>query len=248
MSEFDHAVRGRATRGSRAPARSIRRSPRRSRWSGRRQRARSSTTRRVGELRLPFSVLERRRVPSSRTSMRGRLPRQARVRRLRTTSDVVETTCDLRACSACTGGGPNRERPALLGVDANAGGAPALCEPGDAVLGFDFTHGGPPSQYDHETFAGRIYYRGRCLAQVAARATGLIDPDEVAPWRRSGIDARRSSSPAVVLPTRLDLARSERSRTRGRVRISSVTWRISPASAAARRLYPSRCPRWMLAR
>ena len=43
------------------------------------------------------------------------------------------------------------------GSSANAAVLHALCEPGDVVLGFDFAHGGHPTQCGAETFAGRNY-------------------------------------------------------------------------------------------
>jgi glycine hydroxymethyltransferase len=62
------------------------------------------------------------------------------------------------------------------GSSANAAVLHALCEPGDAVLGFDFNHGGHPTHYAGETFAGRYY---RALAYRVDRETGLVDMDEV---------------------------------------------------------------------
>jgi glycine hydroxymethyltransferase len=62
------------------------------------------------------------------------------------------------------------------GSSANAAVLHALCEPGDAVLGFDFNHGGHPTHYAAETFAGRYY---RALAYHVDLETGLVDMDEV---------------------------------------------------------------------
>jgi len=62
------------------------------------------------------------------------------------------------------------------GANANAAVLHALCEPGDAVLGFDFTHGGHPTHYAPETFAGRYY---RALAYHVRREDRLVDMDEV---------------------------------------------------------------------
>ena len=41
------------------------------------------------------------------------------------------------------------------GANANAAVLHALCDPGDVVLGFDFSHGGHPTHCAPETFAGR---------------------------------------------------------------------------------------------
>ena len=57
----------------------------------------------------------------------------------------------------------------------------ALCEPGDAVLGFDFTHGGHPTHYASETFAGRYY---RAVAYHVRREDRLVDMEEVAALAR----------------------------------------------------------------
>lgn len=66
---------------------------------------------------------------------------------------------------------------AYSGANANAAVLFALCKPGDVVLGFDFEHGGHPTHYDDETFAGR-YYRG---INYHVRADDhLVDMDEVA--------------------------------------------------------------------
>ncbi len=62
------------------------------------------------------------------------------------------------------------------GASANAAVLHALCEPGDAVLGFDFAHGGHPTQCAAETFAGRNY---RALAYHVRRDDRLVDMDEV---------------------------------------------------------------------
>lgn len=68
------------------------------------------------------------------------------------------------------------------GSSANAAVLHALCEPGDAVLGFDFEHGGHPTHYAAETFAGR-FYRG--VAYHVRRADRLVDMDEVAELART---------------------------------------------------------------
>ena len=54
------------------------------------------------------------------------------------------------------------------GANANAAVLHALCEPGDVVLGFDFTHGGHPSHYSPATFAGRALPSAR-LPRAARR-------------------------------------------------------------------------------
>jgi glycine hydroxymethyltransferase len=66
---------------------------------------------------------------------------------------------------------------AYSGSSANAAVLHALCEPGDPVLGFAFDHGGHPTHYSPDTFAGRFY---RAVAYHVDRATGLVDMDEVA--------------------------------------------------------------------
>lgn len=66
---------------------------------------------------------------------------------------------------------------AYSGADANRAVLRALCDPGDVVLGFDFEHGGHPTHYDKETFAGH-YYRG--FAYHVRESDRLVDMDEVA--------------------------------------------------------------------
>jgi glycine hydroxymethyltransferase len=63
------------------------------------------------------------------------------------------------------------------GASANAAVLHALCEPGDVVLGFDFAHGGHPSQYGDTTSAGRNY---RTFAYHVRRDDRLVDMEEVA--------------------------------------------------------------------
>jgi glycine hydroxymethyltransferase len=63
------------------------------------------------------------------------------------------------------------------GSSANAAVLHALCKPGDVILGFDFNHGGHPTHYAPETFAGRFY---DAFAYHVDRATGLVDMEEVA--------------------------------------------------------------------
>ncbi len=67
------------------------------------------------------------------------------------------------------------------GSSANYAVLQALCEPGDPVLGWDFTHGGHPSHYDRETVGGR-FYRGS--AYHVRREDRLVDMDEVAELAR----------------------------------------------------------------
>src|SRR5271165_5696375 len=62
------------------------------------------------------------------------------------------------------------------GANANAAVLHALCEPGDAVLGFDFRHGGHPTHYAPETSAGRNY---RAFAYHVRRDDRRVDMDEV---------------------------------------------------------------------
>jgi glycine hydroxymethyltransferase len=63
------------------------------------------------------------------------------------------------------------------GSSANAAVLHALCKPGDTILGFDFNHGGHPTHYAPETFAGRYY---DAFAYHVRPSTGLVDMDEVA--------------------------------------------------------------------
>ena len=62
------------------------------------------------------------------------------------------------------------------GSNANAAVLYALTDPGDTILGFDFAHGGHPSQHDAETSAGRFY---SCVTYGVRRDDGLIDFDQV---------------------------------------------------------------------
>jgi len=62
------------------------------------------------------------------------------------------------------------------GSNANAAVLYALARPGDTILGFDFSHGGHPSQHDDETFAGRFY---SSVTYGVRREDGLIDIDQV---------------------------------------------------------------------
>ncbi|HEV8066048.1 MAG TPA: serine hydroxymethyltransferase, partial [Acidimicrobiales bacterium] len=62
------------------------------------------------------------------------------------------------------------------GSNANQAVLRALCEPGEAVLGFDFNQGGHPTHYSPDTFAGRYY---RALAYGVRRSDRLVDMDQV---------------------------------------------------------------------
>ncbi len=62
------------------------------------------------------------------------------------------------------------------GSNANAGVLHALCQPGDTVLGWDFTQGGHPTQYAADTFAGR-FYKG--VSYGLRRSDRLVDMDQV---------------------------------------------------------------------
>jgi glycine hydroxymethyltransferase len=62
------------------------------------------------------------------------------------------------------------------GSCANQSVLRALCRPGDAVLGFDFAHGGHPTQYDAATFAGHYY---ETFAYHVRQSDRLVDMDEV---------------------------------------------------------------------
>jgi glycine hydroxymethyltransferase len=68
------------------------------------------------------------------------------------------------------------------GSSANQSVLRALCAPGDAVLGFDFTHGGHPTHYDPATFAGRYY---DTFAYRVRESDRLVDMDEVAALARA---------------------------------------------------------------
>jgi len=89
--------------------------------------------------------------------------------------DAIERIAISRACELF--GAEHANVQPYSGSSANAAVLHALCKPGDAVLGFDFNHGGHPTHYAEETFAGR-YYRAR--AYHVDRATGLVDMEEVA--------------------------------------------------------------------
>ena len=67
------------------------------------------------------------------------------------------------------------------GASANQSVLRAMCEPRDCVLGFDSNHGGHPTHYSPDTFAGR-YYTG--VAYHVRRSDRLVDMDEVAALAR----------------------------------------------------------------
>ncbi len=62
------------------------------------------------------------------------------------------------------------------GASANQCVLHALCEPGDPVLGWDFAHGGHPTHYHPDTFAGRYY---DAIAYHVREDDRLVDMDEV---------------------------------------------------------------------
>ncbi|MHB8244419.1 MAG: serine hydroxymethyltransferase [Acidimicrobiales bacterium] len=63
------------------------------------------------------------------------------------------------------------------GSNANMAVLHALCQPGDPILGWDFEHGGHPTQYWSGTFAGRYY---DAVAYGVRRRDRLVDMDQVA--------------------------------------------------------------------
>jgi glycine hydroxymethyltransferase len=89
--------------------------------------------------------------------------------------DAIERIAIARACELF--GAEHANVQPYSGSSANAAVLHALCEPGDAVLGFDFNHGGHPTHYATETFAGRYY---RATAYHVDRVSGLVDMEEVA--------------------------------------------------------------------
>lgn len=88
--------------------------------------------------------------------------------------DRIESLAIGRA-KALFGAGHANVQP-YSGASANAAVLHALCEPGDAVLGFDFAHGGHPTQYSPDTSAGRFY---RTFSYHVRRSDRLVDMDEV---------------------------------------------------------------------
>ena len=89
--------------------------------------------------------------------------------------DEVERLAIARACELF--GADHANVQPYSGSSANAAVLHALCKPGEKVLGFDFNHGGHPTHYAKETFAGRFY---DALAYHVHPDTGLVDMDEVA--------------------------------------------------------------------
>jgi glycine hydroxymethyltransferase len=68
------------------------------------------------------------------------------------------------------------------GSNANFCVLHALCEPGDVVLGFDFSHGGHPTHNDSATFSGRYF---DAIGYHVRRDDRLVDMDEVAELARA---------------------------------------------------------------
>jgi glycine hydroxymethyltransferase len=89
--------------------------------------------------------------------------------------DAVETLAIGRAMSLF--GAAHANVQPYSGSSANQSVLRALCEPGDPILGFDFTHGGHPTHYHPDTFAGRYY---SAVAYHVRQADRLVDMDEVA--------------------------------------------------------------------
>jgi glycine hydroxymethyltransferase len=75
------------------------------------------------------------------------------------------------------------------GSNANIAVLHALCEPGDAVLGWDFEHGGHPTHYWSGTFAGRYF---KTASYGVRRQDRLVDMDQVA-------ELAREHRPKVVI-------------------------------------------------
>jgi glycine hydroxymethyltransferase len=115
--------------------------------------------------------------------------------------DEIETLAIERAKSLF--GADHANVQPYSGANANAAALHALCEPGDAVLGFDFSHGGHPTQYAPMTFAGRYY---RAVAYHVRRDDRRVDMDEV-------LALARRHRPKVIFagwscyPRHLDFAR-----------------------------------------
>lgn len=94
--------------------------------------------------------------------------------------DEIETVAIERAKSLF--GATHANVQPYSGSNANQSVLRALCEPGDTVLGFDFTHGGHPTHYHPATFAGRYY---DTLAYHVRESDRLVDMDEVATLART---------------------------------------------------------------
>ena len=100
--------------------------------------------------------------------------------------DEIETLAIERAKSLF--GAEHANVQPYSGASANAAALHALCQPGEVVLGFDFAHGGHPTQCGETTFAGRNY---RAVCYHVRRDNRLVDMDEVA-------DLARRHGPKVI--------------------------------------------------
>lgn len=89
--------------------------------------------------------------------------------------DEIETLAIKRAKSLFSAEHANVQP--YSGSNANMAVLHGLCRPGEAVLGFDFNHGGHPTHYDESTFAGRCY---DAHAYGVRREDRLVDMDQVA--------------------------------------------------------------------
>jgi glycine hydroxymethyltransferase len=89
--------------------------------------------------------------------------------------DEIETLAIERAKSLF--GAAHANVQPYSGSSANQAVLRALCEPGDPVLGFDFAHGGHPTHYHEDSFAGRYY---SAVAYHVSPSDHLVDMDEVA--------------------------------------------------------------------
>ena len=94
--------------------------------------------------------------------------------------DEVERLAIQRACALF--GAEHANVQPYSGSSANFAVLAALAEPGDTVLGWDFSHGGHPTHYDRDTLTGRVY---RGVAYHVRRADRLVDMDEVAALARA---------------------------------------------------------------
>ncbi|MGD0081677.1 MAG: serine hydroxymethyltransferase [Acidimicrobiales bacterium] len=88
--------------------------------------------------------------------------------------DEIETIAIERAKSLF--GAAHANVQPYSGASANQCVLHALCEPGDPVLGWDFAHGGHPTHYHPDTFAGRYY---DAIAYHVREDDRLVDMDEV---------------------------------------------------------------------
>ena len=94
--------------------------------------------------------------------------------------DEVERLAIDRACRLF--GAEHANVQAYSGSSANFAVLRALAEPGETVLGWDFTHGGHPTHYDRDTLTGRTY---NGVAYHVRREDYLVDIDEVAQLARA---------------------------------------------------------------